>query len=492
MGVAIMNKTVSSPTEPDIKNNQSNLKLDQAVECIANISANLTEAEKATAINRSISLIKELQQVEAGLAQAKLIAKLQSINIPEAGRFVKGLLKPDEGVGFTKETIEPYYKEVSGEELFAEIKDVLNRFMLLPSEADLAITLWIMFAWVHNAFDYSPILNVWSPTKRCGKTRLLKVISRLVPNLLSTSNITPSAIFRSIELNEPTLLIDETDTFLGAYDEITGIINSGYERESAYVTRNEKIGDEFIPTRFKTWCPKVLAGIGNRKETIIDRSLSIHMMRISQHKKVERYSRQVHDEMDNINSKLQRWRNDNKDTLDDIYNTSLPNTPDCLNDRATDIWGILLTIAEHIGGDVPAMARKSAVTISYEEDESESIPVELLEHIIQVSKNHCWEEASGKDICQQLCQIEDAPWKEVSNGRSITPNKLAKMLKPFKVEPKQTWSSETGNRRLYQIKHVLEAYTPYHAQESARSDSSLKNKELQVFENARERGILAH
>jgi putative DNA primase/helicase len=388
-----------------------------------------------------------------------------------------------------KSTIEPYYKEVSGEELFFTIQKTLGRFLVLPKDADVAITLWIMFSWVHNAFDYSPILNVWSPTKRCGKTRLLKVIRRLVPKPLSTSNITPSAIFRSIERDEPTLLIDEADTFLGASDEITGVINSGYERDSSYVTRNEKVGDEYIPTQIRTWCPKVLAGIGNRKETIIDRSLSIHMMRISRKGKVDRYSRQVYDEMDNINAMLQRWSNDNEDKLDDLYNNSLPNTPDCLNDRATDIWNILLTISDHIGGAVPAIARKSSITISYEEDEPESSPVELLEHILRASKDSGWSEASGNDICRKLCQFEDGPWIEVNNGKPITPNKLAKMLKCFKVKPKQIWDSEKKNRRLYQIKDVKEAYAPYNPSTSDRSDrddSSLKNKGLLAEDNARE------
>jgi hypothetical protein len=164
-------------------------------------------------------------------------------------------------------------------------------------------------------------------------------------------------------------------------------------------------------------------------------------------------------------------------------------TLDCLNDRATDIWHILLTIADHIGGAVPDISRKSSVTISYEEDEPESSPVELLEHILRASKDNCWDEASGNDICRELCQFEDAPWNEVNNGKPITPNKLARMLKPFKVKPKQTWSSETGNHRLYQIKDVEQAYAPYNSSVSDRSDrddSSLKNNELLANDNARE------
>jgi hypothetical protein len=59
----------------------------------------------------------------------------------------------------------------------------------------------------------------------------------------------------------------------------------------------------------------------------------------------------------------------------------------------------------------------------------------------------------------------------VNNGKPITPNKLARMLKPFKVKPKQAWSADTGkNRRLYQIKDVEQAYAPYNPSTSDRSD----------------------
>ena len=91
----------------------------------------------------------------------------------------------------------------------------------------------------------------------------------------------------------------------------------------------------------------------------------------------------------------------------------------------------------------------------------------------ELVKDKGWTESTGNDICLELCQFEDAPWNEVNNGKPITPNKLARMLKPFKVKPRQTWSTNTGkNRRLYQIKDVEQAYAPYNPSTSDRSDRS--------------------
>ncbi len=53
---------------------------------------------------------------------------------------------------------------------------------------------------------------------------------------LVASNVTSSTIFRSIELWQPTLLIDEGDTFINNDNpDLKGVINSGHTKDMAYV-----------------------------------------------------------------------------------------------------------------------------------------------------------------------------------------------------------------------------------------------------------------
>src|SRR3954464_13802467 len=80
------------------------------------------------------------------------------------------------------------------------------------------------------------------------------------------------AVYRAIEEKQPTLLIDEADTFLQGNDELRGILNSGYTRKTAFVVRVAPQRQVDSPSlivdgqaktkgsrlvRFSCWCPKV-------------------------------------------------------------------------------------------------------------------------------------------------------------------------------------------------------------------------------------------
>jgi hypothetical protein len=50
-----------------------------------------------------------------------------------------------------------------------------------------------------------------TPEKGCGKTTLIDVLACLVWRPLLSANITIAPLFRAVELQQPTLLIDEAD-----------------------------------------------------------------------------------------------------------------------------------------------------------------------------------------------------------------------------------------------------------------------------------------
>ena len=77
---------------------------------------------------------------------------------------------------------------------------------------------------------HSPILLATSPLPNSGKTTLLKSVSYLVRNGLSSVSITGPALFRSIEKWAPTIAIDEADTAFVNNDDLKDVINSGWTR----------------------------------------------------------------------------------------------------------------------------------------------------------------------------------------------------------------------------------------------------------------------
>src|SRR4051812_10504658 len=103
---------------------------------------------------------------------------------------------------------------IDGCRLLDDLVAVLRRFVVLPAWAAEALALWIVHTFAFHLRDLSAYIGIESPEKRCGKTTLLTLVSQLVNRPVVASNISPPAFFRVIEEVQPTLLIDEADTFL--------------------------------------------------------------------------------------------------------------------------------------------------------------------------------------------------------------------------------------------------------------------------------------
>ena len=155
---------------------------------------------------------------------------------------------------------EPWPESVDGVALLDALVAAIRRFIVQSDAGTVAVVLYVVLAHVYDSFDLVPMLVFASPVKRCGKTRLLSIVQHLVPKPLLTTNITVAAVFRTISLFAPTLLMDEVDTFIKASDELRGVLNSGHTRVSAYTVR--LVGDDHEPRKFRTWCPKIIALIG--------------------------------------------------------------------------------------------------------------------------------------------------------------------------------------------------------------------------------------
>lgn len=168
---------------------------------------------------------------------------------------------------------EPWPESVNGAVLLDDLLATCQRYLILPDGAGVALCLWIIHSWAHDAAHVSPVLGITSPSMRCGKSNVLKLLGALVYRTLHTSSITAAALFRAVEKWRPTLLIDEADSFLGDKEELRGVLNSGHSRSGAFVIRT--VGKDFEPRRFSTWAPKAIAMIGKLPGTLADRSIRI-------------------------------------------------------------------------------------------------------------------------------------------------------------------------------------------------------------------------
>ena len=140
-------------------------------------------------------------------------------------------------LGVLMTTVQPWNEPVDGKLLLDEIEGVLKGHVVLPRWAAETLALWCVHTYGFELRDVGTYIGIESPEKRCGKSTLLGVLRRLVNRPVMATNISSPAFFRVIEETQPTLLIDEADTFLAGNDELRGILNAGYSRETAYVIR---------------------------------------------------------------------------------------------------------------------------------------------------------------------------------------------------------------------------------------------------------------
>jgi hypothetical protein len=174
--------------------------------------------------------------------------------------------------------VEQWPEEVDGAALLDELRNYFTRYVVLPEEADVALALWVLHTWVFECFDVTPYLAITSPTPRCGKTVLMTMLYWLCCRAKKTDSMSKAVIYRSVDADKPTLVLDEVGWICSVDDERAGIVNGGFER-NGYVETCEGEGVAIKPKRWSTYCPKALGRIGRLTSTLMDRSIEITMRR---------------------------------------------------------------------------------------------------------------------------------------------------------------------------------------------------------------------
>jgi putative DNA primase/helicase len=335
-----------------------------------------------------------------------------------------------QGQAVALDDVEPWDDPVNASELLNDIASTFKRFAILPEYADTALALWVTFTWCIDSMGVAPILAISSPEKQCGKTTLLNLVTRLVANPLPTSNISAASLFRAVEMWQPTLLIDEADTFIRNSDELRGILNSGHGRASAFVIR--AVGDTHEPRQFSTWAAKAIALIGKLPETLHDRSIVIELRRKLTTEKTERLRYANQELFRDLCRKLKRFSADNLKTL----SMARPTLPENISDRAADNWEPLLAIAELAGETWTEKALQAAQALSTRVNDSLSLGTELLADIEAVFNIKMCDRISTTDLIRYICDDDERPWATYKRGHQISPRQIAKILSEYGIESK--------------------------------------------------------
>ena len=423
----------------------------------------VTDQKGQTVLHDQINLDAEKKRAEVAEVLRKQVSDLNRDDVlAELSRLALAVppegSHPDpserQGQRLALSDPEPWPEAVDGAEVLDELTATFSRFLVLPEGAATACALWVMHAHAHDAFEVSPLLAITSPEKRCGKTTLLELGTALVPRPLPASSVTTAVLFRAVEKFRPTLLADEMDAFFGRNNELRGILNSGHRRSFARVLRS--VGDDFEPRCFATWSPKILALIGRLPDTLADRSIPVRMRRKRKGERAERLRLDRLGELEPTRRRAWSWAQASFQALA----SADPAVPPELNDRAADNWRPLLAIADLAGGPWPERARRAAILLSSDREDDNSAAVLLLGDLKRLYENREADRLSSAEIVAALLEMEYRPWPEWRNGKPITRQQLATLLRPFDIVPKSLWIGERTVRG-YELGALEDAFSRY-------------------------------
>ncbi|WP_430625658.1 DUF3631 domain-containing protein [Streptomyces sp. NBC_01264] len=339
---------------------------------------------------------------------------------------------------------QPIGPESLGEQVLGDLRAEIERYVILPSaEALTAVALWVAATHLQTAWQHAPRLAVVGPAKRCGKSRLLDVITETVHDPLVTVNASAAAIFRSITATPPTLLVDEADTLFGSAkvaeknEEMRGLLNAGAQRGRPTLRVS---GPNHEVTKFPTFAMAALAGIGDLPDTIMDRSVVIRMRRRRPGESVAAF-RSARDipGLNAVRDRLAAW-------LTPLHSEATglqPSMP--VEDRAADTWEPLVAVADLAGGPWPDLARTACRAMTKHEadqdQDNSGLGIRLLADI-----RHAFEAEGNPPVIRTsrlldiLNKDDETPWPEyTANG--LTPRGLQILLKDYGIS--------SANRRFH-------------------------------------------
>jgi putative DNA primase/helicase len=355
---------------------------------------------------------------------------------------------------------EPWPDPVAGDVLLSEIADAIRRYVVMEDHSRDLAALWVVHSYLLDSLMITPRLVLCSPTKQCGKTTTLDVLTHLVKRPLPTANVSTAAVFRVVQSHQPCLLIDEADTFLlGDNDGLRGILNSGHRRGGSVL---RVVGDDLEPRAFSTYGACAIALIGNLPDTLADRSITVHLKRKLPKEQVTAFRLNRTSDLDELARRIARWAIDNAEAIRDAD----PKMPEGVGNRRADNLLPLLAIADRAGGEWPERAR-TAATAGREGVEEEARLELLLEDIrnIFIASDHL-ERIASATLVERLVEIEGRPWAEHGRaGKPITPNKLARLLAPLGISPEQIRFTADDSRKGYHQHQFTEAFERFLSQE---------------------------
>lgn len=170
---------------------------------------------------------------------------------------------------------------MTGQNLLERIERYIGRYVALPSDPagqSLVLALWALHTWLYEHYPATPYLTITAGTKGAGKTLCMEVLSLICRGAHVMATLRPLAMLRVIDVHDGkcTIGVDESEKLTSsAVGDLRSIFTTGYTAGGEhYITTKTR---EYL--RFRTFCPKMFALIGDVMDVVRDRAIVVHLRR---------------------------------------------------------------------------------------------------------------------------------------------------------------------------------------------------------------------
>ena len=194
-------------------------------------------------------------------------------------------------------------------DIVTRVERFIRQYLFAPEAVYLPLSVFFVATHVADVFYSFPYIGVTSPTRGCGKTRVIELGKFFCRGALLITASSVAALFRMVNDGQ-TLLWDECESFRNKHrsestDLIIQILNVGYKK-GATVPR--AVGPNHSVVWFPIFGPKIFTAIRDLPDTLADRSIPAHLQKRPKGKKLKRWKlKRVVSEAAPIKVAIEEW-----------------------------------------------------------------------------------------------------------------------------------------------------------------------------------------
>jgi hypothetical protein len=340
----------------------------------------------------------------------------------------------------------------------------------LPQGAALVLSFFALNTWTFELFDTVPYLLLESALPGCGKSTVIRLLDTISCRSRKASSMSEAVMFRLIDSEAPTLLIDEAETIEGRSERaqaLRAIAHEGYKR-GGQVPRCE--GEHHEVRWFDVYCPKAFCGY-RWTHGRAARSVPRHPLGQAPKSSVRKSTRHrpLHRDGRHLVVQIEAYALQAPDALRRLYEAE----PDCgywpsITDREAELWGPLLIHARLAGPHAEAKLLAVVEKFSEEKAEIKSADSKIAQAIAlsDAISNYPDTTFTPGDLVPILAKSEawgkslaEAKGRDDDSGRVAQAAKVGYFLRNFRLRGKKNKTGHMAYERQTAIA-CLSAHVP--------------------------------